>query len=280
MVDTPRDLPEGDIRRPVPEGELRTYEGGERPFLPMPESDEAMDGLQALKRWLGGNLSPDIYRHVMGSGMLEPPVTRHTMREYTPPGGMEAWEGRMPATEGPRPLDRLIYEGKTYPGHFEQASMQIPNPQIEEGLSQLGRFIQGLLPDLVSPSAPGGAPARPSPQDEPLPVPEGAQAQTPSGNGGLRDLTVRTPDTHLAPGAGEALRERETWLTPQSREHSRAARRSLMQVDRTPPAGPFAETDDATLQALSQNVEGTLREEVLKELELRAQNGGSQDMPN
>ena len=39
------------------------------------------------------------------------------------------------------------------------------------------------------------------------------------------------------------------------------------------PAGPFAETDDATLRALSQSLEGTLRDEILKELDRRAQNG-------
>ena len=153
--------------------------------------------------------------------------------------------------------------------------MEIPNPAIEEGLSRLERFIQGLLPGLFSPSGPGGAPPRPSQAE-----PEGAQAQTPSGNGGLRDLTVPTPDTHLAPGVGDELREQETWLTPRSRENSRAARRTMMRVDRTPPAGPFAKTDDTTLRALSQSLEGTLREEVLKELELRAQNGGAQDIPN
>ena len=40
---------------------------------------------------------------------------------------------------------------------------------------------------------------------------------------------------------------RDNWLTPRSRENTRAARRTLMRVGRTPPAGPFAKTDDTTL---------------------------------
>ena len=102
---------------------------------------------------------------------------------------------------------------------------------------------------------PPGVPSRPSPQVEPLPVPEGAQERNPApaGNSSLRNLRVR-----------------EFWPIPRSRENTRAARRTLMRVDRTPPAGPFAKTDDATLRALSQSLEGKLREEILKELDLRA----------
>ena len=272
MVDTRRDLPEGGIRHPVPEGEINAFKGRKEP-IPMPASDEAVDNLHILKKWLGGTLPPAVYHHVVESGMLEPAETRYPMQEVAPPGGRAAWEGRMPVTEGPRPPDTLIYEAKGYPGgYLEPASMEIPNPVIEEGLSRLGRFIQGLLPDLFPPSAPRGVPSRPSPQGEPLPVPEGAQAEqpAPTGNGGLRDMRVRTPDTHLAPGEDERLRERDFWLTPEAREHTRAARQTLMQVDRTPPAGPFAETDNATLQALAQSLEGSLRDEVLKELDLRA----------
>ena len=180
---------------------------------------------------------------------------------------MEAWQGRMPVIEERRPHDTLIYEGREYPGYLEQASMEIPNPAIEEGLSRLGDFIRGLLPELFAPSAPGGVPARPVPQAEPMPAPEGAQA---AGDGGLRELRVRTPDTHLAPGEDARLRERDFWMSPEARERARATRQTLRRVDRTPPAGPFAETDDATLQALAQTLEGTLRDEILKELALRA----------
>ena len=246
----------------MPKGKLET------PAIAVPISDGAMNSLHILKRWLGGNLSPDIYRHAVGSGMLEPAETRHTMQEVIPPGGMEAWEGRMPATEETRPLDSLIYEGKAYPGYFEQTSMQIPNVGMKEGLGQAERFIEGLLPDLFSPSSPRGVRPRPQPQDIP------ASSTQPA------TMEARTPDTHIAPQALQKRQERFFFATPEGREQRRFLDQNWarMKYNAGPPPGPFAQTDDTTLQALSQSLEGALRDEMLKELELRAQRRAEQTL--
>ena len=162
MADTPRNLPEGDIRLLPPKD----------PPSPsvVPMGDAEYDNLLILKKWMGGQLPAGILRHVTESGMLRPSEMRHTMREFVPRGGWEAWEGQMPTTESVRPKDQIIYEGKSYPGYLEKTS-----------------------------------------------------------------------------NAG-------------------------------PPPGPFAETDDATLQSLSQSLEGTLRDEILKELEMRAQRQAGQTL--
>ena len=71
------------------------------PTIATPMCNEAMNSVRIFKRWLGGSLSPDVYSLVVESGMFQPPETRHTMQEVTPPGGMAAkkssdacWRGR------------------------------------------------------------------------------------------------------------------------------------------------------------------------------------------
>ena len=91
-------------------------------------------------------------------------------------------------------------------------------------------------------------------------------------------MEARTPDTHIAPQALQKRQERFFFATPEGREQRRFLdqNRARMKYNAGPPPGPFSETDDATLQALSQSLEGALRDEILKEIDLRAQRRAGQ----